>query len=140
MTGYAIHEDDLSGPEIAELLAFHLSEMHRHSPMESVHAMPIGRLRDTDVTFWTLWDGEALAGCGALKEINGEHGELKSMRTAPEFLRRGVGKAILQHLIAEGRRRGYRRLSLETGRPTAFAKLGQYRSESIITRKSHRPS
>lgn len=121
MTDYAIREDDLSGPEIAELLAFHLSEMHRHSPAKNVHAMPIGRLRDPDVTFWSLWDGAALAGCGALKVLDAGHGELKSMRTAPAFLRRGVGEAILLHLIAEGRKRGYTRLSLETGKPAPFA-------------------
>ncbi len=121
MTNYAICEDDLAGPEIRALLTFHLSEMHRHSPEESVHAMPIARLRGPDVTFWSLWDDGALAGCGALKQLDAGHGELKSMRTDPAFLRRGVGEAILLHLIAEGQRRGYARLSLETGRPAPFA-------------------
>jgi len=121
MNDYAIREDDLSGSEIAALLEFHIAEAIRHSPPGSVHAMPINRLRAPDVTFWSLWDGEALVGCGALKELDAAHGELKSMRTAPAFLRRGVGEAILLHLIAEGRRRGYHRLSLETGKPAPFA-------------------
>lgn len=121
MTDFVIREDDLSGPEIAALLEFHIAEAIRNSPPGSVHAMPLDRLRGVDVTFWSLWSGGALAGCGALKELDAGHGELKSMRTAPAFLRRGVGEAILLHLIAEGRRRGYRRLSLETGRPAPFA-------------------
>ncbi|MEM8695692.1 MAG: GNAT family N-acetyltransferase [Pseudomonadota bacterium] len=120
MHKFDIRVDDLSGPEIAALLEFHIAEAVRHSPPGSVHAMPIERLRAPDVTFWSLWSGEALAGCGALKELDSEHGELKSMRTAPEFLRRGVGEAILLHLIEQGRQRGYRRLSLETGRPRSY--------------------
>lgn len=121
MTDFVIREDDLSGPRIAALLEFHIAEAIRHSPPGSVHAMPIDRLRGVDVTFWSLWNDGDLAGCGALKQLDAGHGELKSMRTAPAFLRRGVGEAILLHLIAEGRRRGYRRLSLETGRATPFA-------------------
>ncbi|WP_373487067.1 GNAT family N-acetyltransferase [Blastomonas sp.] len=120
MTGFVIVEDDLSGAEVAALLAYHRAEMMRHSPPCSVHSLPIARLREADVTFWTIWQGDALAGCGALKQINAHHGELKSMRTAPEFLRRGVGEAMLLHLIGEARLRGYTRLSLETGRPAPF--------------------
>lgn len=121
MGRFEIREDDLSGREIAALLEFHVAEAMRHSPPGSVHAMPIDRLRGPDITFWSLWRDGELAGCGALKELDSEHGELKSMRTAPRFLRLGVGAAILLHLIEQGRRRGYRRLSLETGRPQAFA-------------------
>lgn len=115
MTQYVIREDDLSGPEISALLEFHIAEAIRHSPPSSVHAMSIDRLRERDVTFWSLWEGQALAGCGALQALGSDHGELKSMRTAPSFLRRGVGEAILRHLIGEGQRRDYHRLSLETG-------------------------
>jgi len=113
-------EDDLSGEAIAALLRLHLDEMHRWSPACSVHAMPIERLRAADVTFWSGWDGDVLAGCGALKEIDAAHGEIKSMRAAPGYRGRGVGKAILLHLMIEARRRGYSRLSLETGRPEEF--------------------
>jgi putative acetyltransferase len=115
-----IVEDDLSGPEIAALLRLHLDEMFGWSPPESVHAMPIERLRQPDVTFYAAWDGAVLAGCGALKHLEGIHGELKSMRAAPAYRGRGVGKAILLHLLAEARKRGYARVSLETGRPDAF--------------------
>ena len=115
-----IVEDDLSGPEIAALLRLHLDEMFQWSPPESVHAMPIERLRQPDVTFYSTWDGDVLAGCGALKQLDPAHGELKSMRAAPGYRGKGVGKAILLHMLAEARRRGYARVSLETGRPAAF--------------------
>jgi putative acetyltransferase len=115
-----IVEDDLSGPEIAALQRLHLDEMFQWSPPESVHAMPIERLRQGDVTFYSAWDGNILAGCGALKQLDPAHGELKSMRAAPDYRGKGVGKAILLHLLAEAQARGYARVSLETGRPEAF--------------------
>lgn len=118
---YRIVEDDLTGSDIAELLRLHLDEMHRWSPPESVHAMPIERLRQPDVTFWSAWHDRQLAACGALKQIDSSHGEIKSMRAHPEFRGKGAGRAILLHLIAEARKRGYRRLSLETGAPDEFA-------------------
>jgi putative acetyltransferase len=120
-----IAEDDLTGAQIVALLELHLAEMHRWSPPESVHAMPVARLRQPDVTFYAAWaetnDGARLAGCGALKHLSADHGELKSMRAHPDYRGRGVGKAILDHLLAEARARGYARVSLETGRPAAFA-------------------
>lgn len=116
-----IIEDDLTGPEIAALLRLHLDEMHQWSPPESVHAMPIERLRAPDVTFWSAWHDGRLAACGALKELDPMHGEIKSMRAHPDYRGSGAGRAILDHLIAEARARGYARLSLETGRPEAFA-------------------
>lgn len=114
-------QDDLTGLEIRALIALHLEGMRAYSPACSVHAMPVERLREDDVTFWSAWDGERLAGCGALKELDAGHGELKSMRTAPDFLRRGVGERMLLHLMDEARLRGYARLSLETGRGEPFA-------------------
>jgi putative acetyltransferase len=113
-------EDDLTGAEIAALLRLHLDEMHQWSPPESVHAMPIERLRAPDVTFWSAWSGADLAGCGALKQLDARHGELKSMRAHPDWRGKGVGKAMLHHLLAEARSRGYTRVSLETGRPERF--------------------
>jgi putative acetyltransferase len=110
-----IAEDDLNGPEIAALLRFHIDEMFRMFPPASVHSLPLERLREPDVTFYSAWHGRTLAGCGALKQLDPEHGEIKSMRTAPEWLGRGVGKAVLRHLLAEARARGYARVSLETG-------------------------
>ena len=113
--GLRIVEDDLTGVDIAALLRFHLDEMYSLFPPEAVYAMPVERLRQGDVTFYSAWDGTGLAGCGALRQLDEGHGEIKSMRAAPEYRSRGVGKAILLHLLAEAKRRGYRRVSLETG-------------------------
>ena len=107
--------DDLSGPEIAELLAEHLRNLFEVTPVKSRHALNLDGLRKPDITFWSVWRGGELAGCGALKELDAEHGEIKSMRTAKAHLRKGVASMLLEHMIAEARRRGYRRLSLETG-------------------------
>ncbi|MFM5952979.1 MAG: GNAT family N-acetyltransferase [Novosphingobium sp.] len=120
MGEYTIREDDLAGAEIAALLHLHLAEMHQWSPPESVHAMPIERLRAADVTFFSAWDGDRLAACGAIKQLDPTHGELKSMRADPAYRGKGAGKAILRHLMAIARQRGYTRLSLETGRPEPF--------------------
>lgn len=115
-----IREDNLSGAEIARLLTWHLDQMHRWSPADKVHAMPIERLRASDVTFYSAWvDGE-LAGCGAIRHLDATRGELKSMRVAPDYLGRGIGRAILHHLIEVARGRGYRQVLLETGKPEAF--------------------
>ena len=120
MDVFTIRPDDLSGPEIAELLADHLRDMHVHSPPESVHALDLENLRKPDITFWSIWDGDILVGCGALKELNKDHGEIKSMRTALVYRGRGGGKQILRHILDEARRRRYKRLSLETGSMAAF--------------------
>ena len=116
-----IRVDDLQGPEIAALLEEHIGDMRAISPPESKHALDLAGLRAPDITFWTLWEDSLLAGCGALKELDAQHGEIKSMRTATGFRRRGVGEAVLQHILEEARRRGYTRLSLETGSMPYFA-------------------
>jgi len=115
-----IRHDDLRGPEIAALLQAHLDDMHRHSPPESVHALDLDALRAPDITFWTVWDEGVLLGCGALRELDPQHGEIKSMRTHPDHLRAGVGRALLRHIIAVAMAEGLRRLSLETGSGPAF--------------------
>ena len=115
-----IERDDLSRPEIAELLKEHLASMFVYSPPESVHALPIEGLRRPDITFWSVWENDELLGCGALKELDPQHGEIKSMRTASAHVRKGVARAVVRHIIAEAKRRGYRRLSLETGSMAAF--------------------
>lgn len=112
--------DDLTGEPVLALLQLHLDEMHEWSPACKVHAMPAERLRQGDVSFFSAWDGDRLAGCGAIKHLDATHGELKSMRAAPEYRGRGVGKAILIHLLQVARERGYSRVSLETGRPEPF--------------------
>jgi|SRR5688572_23497625 putative acetyltransferase len=115
-----IEVDDLSRTEVRGLLREHLTNMHALGPPESVHALGVEGLQSPDVTFWTVWDGDVLLGCGALKELDPEHGEIKSMRTPARLRRRGAGRAILTHILAEARARGYRRLSLETGSIPAF--------------------
>ena len=115
-----IELDDLSRPEIAELLKEHMAHMFLVTPRESVHALPIEGLRSPDITFWSVWENGELLGCGALKELDPQHGEIKSMRTASAHLRKGVARAVVRHIIAEAKRRGYGRLSLETGSMAAF--------------------
>jgi putative acetyltransferase len=116
-----IELDDLSRNEVHALLREHLADMHELSPPESVHALEVSKLRSADVTFWTAWDDSLLVGCGALNELTPTHGEVKSMRTPKALRRRGAGRVILAHSVAEAKRRGYRRLSLETGAHEAFA-------------------
>lgn len=116
-----IEVDDLSRPEVRALLREHLENMHELSPPESVHALAVSQLSAPDITFWTIWDGDLLLGCGALKELDVTHGEVKAMRTPRDRRRRGAGRAILAHIVREARARGYHRLSLETGTAAAFA-------------------
>ena len=115
-----IELDDLSRPEIQALLREHLQNMHAISPRESVHALDLAALRAPLITFWSAWEDDVLLGCGALKALDGKHGEIKSMRTRGAVRRRGAGKAILTHIIDVARSRGYQRLSLETGSMPAF--------------------
>jgi putative acetyltransferase len=112
--------DDLSGVEIHALLREHLQSVAQLSPPESVHALGLEALRKPDITFWTAWDRGALLGCGALKELDSRHAEIKSMRTSSLHLRKGVAAALLGHMIEEAERRAYGRLSLETGSAAAF--------------------
>ena len=115
-----IKRDDLRGPEVAALLTEHLADMAAASPPESCHALNLDGLRQPEVTFWSGWDGPELLGCGALKELDAGHAEVKSMRTARAHRGKGVGTLVLQHLLTEARQRGYRRLSLETGSMAFF--------------------
>ncbi|BDQ64521.1 N-acetyltransferase [Shewanella xiamenensis] len=112
--------DDLKGPEIAALLTEHLEDMRATSPPESVHALDLDGLRQPNIRFWTLWDGRNLAGCGALKWLDAEHAEIKSMRTAATYKQQGVASQILQHLINDAKAAGVQRLSLETGSMAFF--------------------
>ena len=116
-----IREDDVRGGEVIALLEAHLDTMAMHSPPESRHALDLEGLRAPEVTFWTVWEEAQLLGCGALKELSDTHGEVKSMHTAQAARGRGVARRLVEHIIAEARRRTYRRLSLETGSMAAFA-------------------
>jgi putative acetyltransferase len=113
--------DDLRGPEIAKLLEEHLEGMRALSPPESVHALDLDALRKPEITFWTAWDNGALLGCGAIKQLDATHAEVKSMRTAAGHLRKGVAAQILERIVEVSQQRGYRRLSLETGSMKEFA-------------------
>jgi putative acetyltransferase len=115
-----IRQDDLRGPEIAALLTAHLENSRRWSPPGSIHALNLDRLRTPDITFWTLWDDSELLGCGALRALAADVGEIKSMHTAEKHRGRGAGAAMLRHIIAEARMRNYRMLYLETGTPEGF--------------------
>ncbi|MEL3971919.1 GNAT family N-acetyltransferase [Rossellomorea oryzaecorticis] len=113
-------QDKEIGKEASELIMDHLYNMALHSPPESRHALNIDGLRQPDITFWGAWEGEVLVGCGALKELDAGHGEIKSMKTSSSHLRKGVSKKILIHIITVAEERGYKRLSLETGSMAAF--------------------
>ncbi len=125
-----IKSDDLTGDAIIALLQQHLHDMHLTSPPESVHALDLTGLRAAGVSFWTLWlplhagqiqDELQLAGCGALKQLDAQSAEIKSMRTADHFRRQGIAASMLSHLIAVAGERGYQRLYLETGSMAYFA-------------------
>ncbi len=110
-----IRIDDLCGPEIADFLEEHIKDMKSISPPESKHALDIKGLKKPDITFWTMWEQDELVGCGALKELSLNHGEIKSMRTSTDYRGKGLASKMLQHILTEAENRGYQRLSLETG-------------------------
>ncbi|WP_110649655.1 GNAT family N-acetyltransferase [Salinicola peritrichatus] len=120
-----IIRDDLRGPEIAALLEAHLKDFAPHSPPESRHALDLEGLRRPEIHFYSAWEDGQLLGCGAFKRLDDTHAEVKSMRTDPKHLRKGVARAILAHLIDEARALGIQRLSLETGSMEAFAPARQ---------------
>jgi putative acetyltransferase len=116
-----IRVDDLSGHEIIGLLHEHLRSVALHSPPESVHALDLDALRKPDITFWSVWQDTELMGCGAIRELDSRHGEIKSMRTVSLHQRKGVAARLMRHILEEAKRRSYDRLSLETGSMDAFA-------------------
>jgi putative acetyltransferase len=115
-----IYIGDLTNKTVITLLEEHHQDMLIHSPAESVHVLDLSALSQPDVTFWTVWNNKELAGCGALKQLNGNHGEIKSMRTSNNFLRQGVAKLLLEHILKHATQRRYLRLSLETGTKDVF--------------------
>ena len=120
-TDLEIRIDDLKGSKIQVFLVEHLQDMMKHSPPESVHALDLEELRKPEITFWSAWRDGELLGCGALRELDPEHGEIKSMRTASAHRRQGVAAKLLKHILEEARSRNYKRVSLETGSMDAFA-------------------
>ena len=116
-----VREGGLGDPRVEALLAHHRAEAHASTPAANAHAMDSAALAVPGITLFSVWNDDDLLGVGALKRIDDDHAELKSMRTAPEHLRRGVARTLLSRLIGEARTRGYRRLSLETGTAPMFA-------------------
>lgn len=113
--------DDPARPDVLALLEEHLSDMHKLSPPESVHALDVSKLQQPEVTFWSVREDDGtLLGCGALQELAPDHGEVKSMRTPQSARRKGAGRAVLERIVEVARQRGYARLSLETGSMEAF--------------------
>ena len=130
---YDICEDDLSGQATRDLLAFHIAEAHANSPPGSVFALDLTGLQKPGITVWTLWDGVHILGVGALKELGEGREELKSMRTHPDQLRKGVADRLLDHIIVEARARGLQLRSLETGSGPAFEPaLALYRKRGFV--------
>ena len=116
-----VRQDDLSSVESQSIVREHMAEMLENTPLESVHALPLDKLQQDHVTFWTAWVGSELCGCGALQRLDHKQGEVKSMRTREKFLRQGVGQAVLSRIVAEAQSRSWERLSLETGSAASFA-------------------
>jgi putative acetyltransferase len=133
VTAWEIREEDLSSELARDLVRLHLEGMHAHSPPGSVFALDFSALQAPEVTVWAAWQADKIAGIGALKDLGGRIGELKSMRTHPEFLRRGVAAALLEHIIGAARVKGMQRLSLETGSGVYFEPaLALYRRRGFI--------
>lgn len=120
VTDLQLRRDDLTGTAVRALLEEHLAEMASHTPAESVHALPIDQLTAPDVSFWSLWAGDDLVGCGALKRLDAHHAEIKSMRTTAQFRGQGLGGKLLDLLLDEARGLGFTRVSLETGTNDPF--------------------
>lgn len=112
--------DNLSGSDIAEFLEEHIRDMKSVSPPESKHALDLDGLRKPEITFWTVWEDGRLIGCGAIKELDADHAEIKSMRTSAAYQGKGVASMLLEHILNEAELRGYRRISLETGSMSFF--------------------
>lgn len=112
--------DDLSGEPTQALVRLHLAGMHANSPVCSVHALDLDKLRQPGVTFWSGWSGDTIVCMGALKHLDATNGEIKSMRVADAFLGTGAGRAMLEHIVAEAGKAGITTLWLETGSTEAF--------------------
>jgi putative acetyltransferase len=116
-----IRTDDLTDSRVHDFLYAHLQDMHASSPPESVHALDLQALQSPDITFWTAWLEGQLVSMGALKQLSAAHGEIKSMRTAPQWRGRGIAKQLLTHILQQARSRGLTQVSLETGSMASFA-------------------
>lgn len=124
---------DLADAQVQALIAFHQRAMQVGSPPGHSFALDLSGLQDDAVTVWAVHCEDRVAGIGALKRFGAAQGEVKSMRTHPDFLRRGIANALLEKIIAHARAEGLSRLSLETGSGTAFeAALALYRKRGFV--------
>ena len=108
-------ENNFDHPEVNSLLTKHFIELRSVSPEGSTHVLDIPGLKISSIKFWSLWDNDQLLGCGALKFLSETHGEFKSIRVADKHRKKGMGEKIISHLIAEAKKIGIRKLSIETG-------------------------
>ncbi len=132
MTNIVVKQDPLEDPQVRDLVALHLEDMHKNSPQDSVYALDLSNLQQPGVTVWTAWMGDQAAAIGALNEVDKQTGEIKSMRTHPDFLRMGIAGQVLEHIITVAQSRSYTRLCLETGSGQTFdAALGLYRKRGF---------
>lgn len=128
-----IIQGNFSDPRVVDLLHVHLTSAKAETAPGSAHALDLSGLQSPDISFWTIWDGETLLGFGALKRLSADHGEVKSMHTAQQVRGRGVGSAMLRHIIATARASGMSRLSLETGSWEYFRPARDlYRSHGFV--------
>jgi putative acetyltransferase len=125
---------DFQHPQVQSLLQYHLEQMHANSPAGSVFALDWSGLQKPEISFYTLWEGQNLLGCGAVKDLGNATGEIKSMRTHPDHLRKGVAEMMLFHIIELANERSYQSLLLETGSGPAFdPALALYRKHGFVT-------
>lgn len=130
---WTFHEGDLDSNDVKALLALHFAAMRSNSPRDACHVLPTEGLKHAAITFWSAREDGRLLGVGALQELAPDHGEVKSMRTAHRELGRGVGRAILHHIVDQAKKRGFQRISLETGCTQPFAAaLNLYQSEGFV--------
>ena len=108
-------EGNFDHPEVNELLTKHFIELRAASPEGSAHVLDIPGLKVPSIKFWSLWENTKLMGCGALKFLNDNHGEFKSIRVHDEFRNKGYGIKIIKHLINEAKKLNIKRISIETG-------------------------
>ena len=129
-----IRQDDLASDAVRALLTLHVTDLHGKLPPGHAFALDLSGLQSPDITVWTSWDRQSLAGIAALKLLSDGGGEIKSMRTHPDYLRKGVAAGLLAHIVADARARNLHMLRLETGSGPAFEPaLALYRKHGFVT-------
>ena len=112
--------DDLSGDSIKKLLQTHLTNAALHSPQDAIFALDLEALKAPEISFWSVWQNEEILACGAIKMLDKEHAEIKSMHTLEKARGKGIGNQLVNHIIQQARAKNIKRLSLETGTADAY--------------------